>query len=230
MGLAGSRMLIERRQSSKRAIIALFPLILAWSLGCSRNFDSDPPEGSPVSGTPQASQTDSGVADAAGEGGDVFSKPGLTFDIPSEWSAVQPSGQFRAAEYRLPRIESDSEDAELVVFYFGQGQGGSVEANLQRWKGQFTPPPGKSLEEVSQTSASESNGVSLTVLRISGTYNKSVGPPMMGRTEPHPGYRMLAVVAETSAGPYFLKLTGPEATIVRWESLFEQMLRSIRPS
>jgi len=30
-----------------------------------------------------------------------------------------------------------------VVYFFGAGQGGSVEANLDRWKGQMLTPGGK---------------------------------------------------------------------------------------
>ena len=30
--------------------------------------------------------------------------------------------------------------AEIVVFYFGAGSGGSVEANVNRWIGQFKEP------------------------------------------------------------------------------------------
>jgi len=41
---------------------------------------------------------------------------------------------MRKATYRVPA--KDGEDAEMAVFYF-KGEGGSTEANIQRWIGQF---------------------------------------------------------------------------------------------
>jgi gluconolactonase len=49
---------------------------------------------------------------------------------------------------------------------------------------------------------------------ISGTYQKSVGPPILRKTEPAPNYRMLGVIVVLpSEEVYFLKLTGPDATV-----------------
>jgi hypothetical protein len=39
---------------------------------------------------------------------------------------------MRVAQYQLPAAEGDTEAASLVVFYFGAGEGGSVQANLDR--------------------------------------------------------------------------------------------------
>ena len=40
---------------------------------------------------------------------------------------------MRAATYMV-------DGAECVVYFFGAGQGGSIEANVERWKGQFRQP------------------------------------------------------------------------------------------
>src|SRR6185369_2986306 len=49
------------------------------------------------------------------------SVPGdLTFKAPDGWTSEPPSSSMRAAQYRLP---GESGDANLVVYYFGQGQG-----------------------------------------------------------------------------------------------------------
>ena len=49
---------------------------------------------------------------------------------------------MRAASYTIPPAAGDSEGGECVVYYFGSGQGGGVEANIKRWIGQFTAPDG----------------------------------------------------------------------------------------
>jgi hypothetical protein len=48
---------------------------------------------------------------------------------------------MRRAQYRLAKAEGDPEDGGLVVFFFS-GQGGSVQANIDRRVGQFQNPQG----------------------------------------------------------------------------------------
>ena len=45
---------------------------------------------------------------------------------------------MRKASYEVPRAKGDSEDGELAVFYFGPGQGGGIDANVERWIKQFS--------------------------------------------------------------------------------------------
>ena len=63
-------------------------------------------------------------------------QPGLRYDAPAGWIAGEPSSPMRVAQFQLPSVEEDPEDAECVVFYFG-GAGGTVEANLDRWSSQM---------------------------------------------------------------------------------------------
>jgi len=60
--------------------------------------------------------------------------------VPPAFQARQPSSSMRLAEFTVP--ESGAPPAEVVVYYFGEGQGGSVEANIARWSAQFTGPDG----------------------------------------------------------------------------------------
>ena len=126
---------------------------------------------------------------------------------------------MRVAEFVVPKASGDSEDGELIVYYFG-GTGGTVEANLQRWSSQFQPA-----SEPVRTTA-KVHGLALTSLDVSGTYVAEVRP---GATERHnkPGFRMRATVVETPKGPYFIKLTGPAATIDGAGAAFDQFLKSL---
>ena len=63
---------------------------------------------------------------------------GLTFTAPDTWKKVATSSSMRVAQYALPRAAGDTQDAELVVYYFG-GSGGTVEANLARWRTRDDP-------------------------------------------------------------------------------------------
>jgi len=133
---------------------------------------------------------------------------------------------MRKAQYKLPRAEGDMEDGELVVFYFGEGQGGSVEANVQRWIGQFKKADGSPAGDVARRTTKEVRGIKVTIVDVSGTYTG--GGPMMSSGDPKPSYRMLAAVAETRGGPWFVKLTGPTRTVTRWEPGFQEFLDSMR--
>src|SRR6187200_2784421 len=143
----------------------------------------------------------------------------LTFTRPPGWTDRAAASSMRVAEFVVPKASGDDEDGELIVYYFG-GTGGTVEANLQRWTTQFqsTAAPVRTTATV--------NGLQLTNLDVSGTYIAEVRP---GATERHnrPGFRMRATVVETPKGPYFVKLTGPAATIDGASAAYEQFLKSL---
>ena len=64
----------------------------------------------------------------------------LRFKMPDGWVSESPSSKMRVAQYKLPKAEGDAEDASLVVYYFGPAQGGSVDANIDRWISQIEQP------------------------------------------------------------------------------------------
>ena len=151
----------------------------------------------------------------------------LKFDAPPDWSVKPPASSMRVAEFTLPRAAKDAEDAELTVYFFG-GQGGSVQANIDRWIGQMAQPDGRASTAVARTSALQTRtGLKVSLVDVSGTYVAEVKP---GSTERFnkPGFRLCAAVVETARGPYFVKLTGPAATVARWERPFIEFLSSLR--
>jgi hypothetical protein len=160
-------------------------------------------------------------------GGSEKSLGSLRLSVPAGWVEQAPSSSMRKAQFTLPRANGDGEDGELVVFYFGPGQGGSVEANIDRWVGQFGQPDGSSSKDKVKTSKSEVAGMPVTFVEVTGTYQ---APIMPGAPERHnsPGYRLLAAVVETSDGPWFFKLVGPKKTIAKWSDSFDHFIKSIR--
>jgi len=151
----------------------------------------------------------------------------LRISVPAGWVEQPPSSSMRQAQFLLPRVEGDGADGELVVFYFGPGQGGSVDANIDRWVGQFGQPDGSASKDKAKTSRSQIAGMQVTFVDLNGTYQ---APIMPGAPERHnsPGYRLRAAVVETPDGPWFFKLVGPEKTIGKWAESFDQFIRSAR--
>ena len=56
---------------------------------------------------------------------------GLRWTMPNGWRA-QPERPMRAATYTIAAAPGDREPGECAVFFFGRGQGGSVQDNLDR--------------------------------------------------------------------------------------------------
>ncbi len=151
---------------------------------------------------------------------------GLTFTTPDGWRSSPAGSTMRVAEFVLPRAAGDPEDALLVVYYFG-GSGGTVDANMQRWIGQMQQAGGKPSSAVAMKETRTVNGLAVTLVDVSGTYIAEMAPGSTQRNN-KPHFRLRAGVVETPRGPYFIKLTGPERTIGRWDGAFHQFVGSFR--
>ncbi len=150
---------------------------------------------------------------------------GLSWTAPSSWTA-QPQRPMRAATYQIPPAKGDAEPAELAVFYFGQGQGGGVEQNVQRWYGQFEQPDGKPSASVAKTRKAKVAGLDVTYVELTGTYTASMGP-MAPKTN-KPGYRLLGAIVEGPQGSVFFKMTGPAKTVEAAKGQFEKVIQGMK--
>lgn len=151
----------------------------------------------------------------------------LRYAVPVSWARVPAPSDMRAAQYRIPKLEGDTEDGELVLFFFGPGQGGTADANLQRWYGQFTRPDGKSPKDAAVVTIRTVNGLKVTSVDLSGTYRPAPMGGAGGATKEN--WRMLAAVIEGEGGPWFFRATGPEATIADAKPEFDALLASVAP-
>ena len=141
----------------------------------------------------------------------------ITLSVPATWKVSQPTSTMRKAQLDVPAAGDDKEAGEYVVYFFGRGQGGGVDANLERWIGQFQPE-GRTYK----TSKGESRSGPYHLLEVTGTYNKPIGPPRRGQSKAVPGQRMLAAILATPAGSYFIKFTGPDKTVSGATDSFRQ--------
>lgn len=153
------------------------------------------------------------------------SAAGVRWTAPASWK-TEAARPMRAATYSIPLAGGDQGIAECVVNYFGPGQGGGVEANIDRWRGQVLGPDGK--PATAKTDKRTVRGVPITIIDASGTYT-GMGGPMMAGAKPVPGYRLIGAIVEGPGGSVFFKLTGPAKTIAAQQKNFEQLLASIQP-
>ncbi len=152
---------------------------------------------------------------------------GISWTLPAGWGPG-PEHQMRIATYRIRAIAGDPDEGECVVYFFGTGQGGTVDANLDRWAGQFTGPGGQPLAQPATMDKRTVAGLKVSTLTVSGTYMGAGG--MMGQAPtPKPNYRMRAAIIEAPQGLVFFKLTGPLNTVAAAESDFNALLASVHP-
>ena len=140
---------------------------------------------------------------------------GLRWTPPPDWKS-EGARPMRAATYTVDR-------AECVVYFFGAGQGGGIEANVERWKSQFRQPDGKPVGV--RAGKRTIHGMAVTTMDISGDYS-GMGGPMAAEKSVKSGYRLLGAIVEGPGGNIFLKFTGPAKTIAANQKKFEQLLES----
>jgi hypothetical protein len=151
---------------------------------------------------------------------------GVAWSVPSGWVA-QGERPMRAATYVMPLSSGDEGTAECAVYYFGAGQGGGIQDNIDRWVGQIQQPDGSPSTDKAKTEKMSIGGFDVTTVDVSGTYVASMGPRSSTNKE-LPGYRMLAAIVEGPEGPVFFKVTGPEASIAAQKSEYDALLASLR--
>jgi len=151
--------------------------------------------------------------------GSTKSVAGVRWTVPGKW-VVQAERQMRIATYSVPAVEGDPEDGECAVFFFGRGQGGDVEMNIDRWVNQFenAGKPDRSTKEV--------NGLKVTLVEVAGTYLAPAGPMMQSQGKKE-NYKLLGAIVEAPDGSVFFKLTGPAKTVAAAEPDFNSMIDSI---
>jgi hypothetical protein len=149
---------------------------------------------------------------------------GLTWTMPAEWKA-EPARPMRAATYSIAPVSGDKDAAECGIFFFGTGQGGSVEDNIERWRAQIVGPDQKPAP--SKIDKRAEGRLNITIIDSSGAYT-GMGGPMAAGSRSVPGYRLLGAVVQGPGGNVFVKFTGPANTIAANQQKFDQLLASFR--
>lgn len=138
------------------------------------------------------------------------------FAVAAPWTEAQNTGMMTKAVLAHP-VEGGT-PLEAKFYYFGAGQGGSVEANVKRWVGQFEGQPEIKQEDL------DFGGTKVTLITLHGTYLD--GPPFGGTKTPRPDYTMLGAILIGTDAPVFIKLTGPKAAVAASNEAFKKLVAS----
>ncbi len=150
---------------------------------------------------------------------------GFSLSAPEGWKRVQPKSSIVETEFAIPSEGEGEQPGRMTVM----GAGGSVQANVDRWYGQFSQPDGSATKDKATTKKLELAGCKVTLVDIGGTYKDApAGPFAGGKAVDRPDYRMVAAIVETpDRGNYFLKFYGPGTTVAKHADGFRTMVEGL---
>jgi len=148
----------------------------------------------------------------------------FTMAKPPAWVTKPTSSTMRVTSFTMPGAAGE---AELVVYYFGEGGAGSADANIERWFGQITQPDGRPTRDVATIEHSHVAGQEMTLISVSGHYRAEAMPGSDEMVD-KPDQALLAAIVMSPRGPYFFKLLGPKATVDAQAATFRAALMSLQ--
>ena len=144
--------------------------------------------------------------------------------VPDGWVARAPASTSRLAEYVVKPRGAMKDSAEVVVYFFGKSQGGNVEANLTRWKAQFSTTDGSPVPET--ITRDSTPGFPITFAEYRGTYARGIGAGDPNAAKPN--QELLAAIAETPRGTMFIQLFGPADRVVGERDVLMRFVKGLK--
>ncbi len=148
----------------------------------------------------------------------AFGDGHLAMTKPEGWKSVKPRVGIIDVEMEVPAVKEDGADGRVTLM----GAGGSIEANIDRWKGQFvkmTKEPVVKEETIAEQK--------VHMVELVGNFKDQRGP--FAPAEIKEGYTMMAAIITTEKlGNYFLKFYGPSETIDQNKEKFNEMVKSLK--
>lgn len=149
---------------------------------------------------------------------------GYTTTVPKSWVSTTPSSNMRLAQYTIPGAPG-SIPVEVVVYFFGPGQGGDGPTNIERWRSQFSNPDGSPVTPV--VTKAQSGNFLVWFAELRGTYARGVGAGSSA-AEARPNHMLLAAIIETPKGTLFVQEYGPAAATEAQRDLFRAFVMGLK--
>lgn len=139
----------------------------------------------------------------------------LKFVAPKGWKLAETPRPMSAGGF----IQEEAPKLEATVFHFPNGQGGSVEANIQRWAAQYAAEPAATVEK----EALKAGDKEITLVTITGTYK---GSSMRPEPVPLKDYVTFAAIIPGPEGNVFIRLNGAKADAEQSKADFKTLVSS----
>lgn len=143
---------------------------------------------------------------------------GLRGPKPASWLWQPPKRSMRKANYTIPGRNGE-EPAELIVTHFPEAKGNTPEANIRRWTAQFrSNGGGPAKADVEEFTVQD---MPVVLVELEGEY---MG---MGGAWHKPNQRMIVCMVKAPAGSVFIKLIGPDETVVINRPQYMELIRGL---
>jgi hypothetical protein len=140
---------------------------------------------------------------------------------PASWAWTKPSMQFRTLQYTVPGEGDSTKAAEVIVSVFVAGDGGPLDANIERWRGQFR----KNNEPVeAKRSSKEVGPLKVEFVELEGDFMA------MGAPAPKKDSLQLAAIVQAEGRNVFFRLVGPKETVEANREAFNKMIDGLMPA
>jgi hypothetical protein len=151
----------------------------------------------------------------------VVEVAGLRAPKPASWVWTKPSMQFRTLQYAVAGDIESVKAAELIISVFVAGDGGPIDANIARWKGQFrqgdaAPEPKLADKEVGP--------LKIKFVELEGDYLA------MGAPAAKQGFSQIGAIVQASGRNVFFRLIGPKETVEANRADFMKMIDGLMPA
>lgn len=186
-------------------------------LGC--EVGAPPKAEPPVPVAPAMPAVNSPSSTASKEGGTVLAAPaeksfqGIKLTIPAGWEERTPANEFIQAEFRLTSPEG-------IIRVTMSSAGGGKEANVDRWRGQFTR--GSDDPEPQQETVLI-DGQEAILVELFGTFRDG-----FGGTGEQRNWCMFGAVIPTGPVNFFVKMTGPREAVTAQREAFRQLVTTAK--
>jgi len=140
---------------------------------------------------------------------------GLKFSAAAEWKLADTARPMSAGSL----IKDGEPKLEAIFYHFPGGQGGDVEANLQRWTGQFAKDPAPKVERETLKAGDKE----IVIATITGTYK---GSTMRPEPVPLENYTTLAAIVPGAQGNVFIRLNATREVAEANKADFKKLAQS----
>lgn len=172
----------------------------------------------PKAGTASGAGSTKGPDGGTPSGTSKLEFDGITFAIPAGWEQVPLSAAQRGIVEAKLRIPTAQGPVDMTLSFAG----GGIDANLQRWRGQFRLDP----ESSPETEAVDVDGLAGQWIDLRGTYTAGVGAD----AGPKEDWRLLGAAVPLTPRDLYVKLTGPRDAVAEIRDAVRDFVRGGRRS
>jgi len=179
------------------------------------------PTVAPPSGVDAGTKTPSGKDWSAPDDHKQTRFLGMVADKPVTWIEHPPATSMELTRFTVPG-KDDNPAAEIVVFFFGAGMGGSLDDNIARWQNQFRPNDDGSLLEPEITNLSAGDDIEVTLVEFIGDWLR------MGAASYTNDQHFITAIVDSPSGMLFIRFVGLDTTVGPNRAAFVEMMESLR--